>query len=110
MSQTLDEAGVKLSAGESIEYIITDASGKKDPQKARPLALYALDDGYDPKKYADLIFEAAETLLQPFGYTAEKLRDELTPSDKKRSRNNKEAAARRTAMKQSQRTLQMSFF
>ena len=73
VSQTLAEAGVTLAAGESIEYIITDASGKKDPQKAKPLALYALDDGYDAKKYAEFIFDAAETLLQPFGYTRKEL-------------------------------------
>ncbi|MDP1676746.1 MAG: DNA polymerase domain-containing protein [Bacteroidota bacterium] len=73
VSQTLAEAGVTLAAGESIEYIITDASGKKDPQKAKPLALYALDDGYDAKKYSEFIFDAAETLLQPFGYTRKEL-------------------------------------
>ncbi len=73
VSQTLAEAGVTLAAGESIEYIITDASGKKDPQKAKPLALYALDDGYDAKKYTEFIFDAAETLLQPFGYTRKEL-------------------------------------
>jgi len=73
VSQTLAEAGVTLAAGESIEYIITDASGKKDPQKAKPLALYALDDGYDAKKYGEFIFDAAETLLQPFGYTRKEL-------------------------------------
>jgi DNA polymerase elongation subunit (family B) len=73
VSQTLAEAGVTLAAGESIEYIITDASGKRDPQKAKPLALYALDDGYDAKKYSEFIFDAAETLLQPFGYTRKEL-------------------------------------
>jgi DNA polymerase-2 len=79
VSQTLAESGVQLSAGESVEYIITDASGKKDPQKAKPLALYALDDGYDIKKYSELICDAAETVLEPFGYTAEKLTAMIDP-------------------------------
>jgi DNA polymerase elongation subunit (family B) len=73
VSQTLAEAGVTLAAGESIEYIITDSSGKKDPQKAKPLALYSLDDGYDAKKYSEFVFDAAETLLQPFGYSRKEL-------------------------------------
>ncbi|HLP17190.1 MAG TPA: DNA polymerase domain-containing protein [Bacteroidota bacterium] len=74
VSQTLVEAGVKLSPGESIEYIITDASGKRDPRKASPLALYALDDGYDADKYADFVIEAVETMLEPLGYSKEKIR------------------------------------
>ncbi|MGE5313322.1 MAG: DNA polymerase domain-containing protein [Acidobacteriota bacterium] len=74
VSQTLVEAGVKLSPGESIEYIITDATGKRDPRKASPLALYALDDGYDADKYADFVIESVETMLEPLGYTKEKIR------------------------------------
>lgn len=77
VSQTLAEAGVHLMAGESIQYIITDASGKRDPMKAKPLALYALDDGYDAEKYSEMVLEAAETLLQPLGYSMEELKEEL---------------------------------
>lgn len=77
VSQTLAEAGVKLMAGESIQYIITDASGKRDPMKAKPLALYALDDGYDAEKYAEMVYEAAETLLEPLGISKEELKGEL---------------------------------
>ncbi|MCK9410264.1 MAG: hypothetical protein M0R68_14145, partial [Bacteroidetes bacterium] len=77
VSQTLAEAGVHLMAGESIQYIITDASGKKDQMKAKPLALYALDDGYDAEKYSEMVYEAAETLLEPLGYTKDELKAEL---------------------------------
>jgi DNA polymerase-2 len=77
VSQTLAEAGVHLMAGESIQYIITDASGRKDPMKAKPLALYALDDGYDAEKYSEMVYEAAETLLEPLGYTKEELKAQL---------------------------------
>jgi DNA polymerase-2 len=77
VSQTLAEAGVHLMAGESIQYIITDATGKRDPMKAKPLALYALDDGYDAEKYSEMVYEAAETLLEPLGYSKEELKAEL---------------------------------
>ena len=110
VSQTLDEAGVKLSAGESIEYIITDASGKKDPQKAKPLALYALHDGYDPQKYAEFLFDAAETLLQPFGYTAKKLYDELDPTARNHMRRKNDAAVRGARRSRTSHVRQMSFF
>ena len=77
VSQTLAEAGVHLMAGESIQYIITDSTGKKDPMKAKPLALYALDDGYDAEKYSDMVLEAAETLLEPLGYSKETIKEYL---------------------------------
>lgn len=86
VSQTLAESGVKLSPGESIQYIITDASGKRDPMKAKPLALYALDDGYDAIKYADMCFDAAQTLLQPFGYDIERMKEVLGFVKKKRKK------------------------
>jgi len=77
VSQTLADAGVHLMAGESIQYIITDSTGKKDPMKAKPLALYALDDGYDAEKYSEMVLEAAETLLEPLGYSRETLKEHL---------------------------------
>jgi DNA polymerase elongation subunit (family B) len=69
VSKLLKETGIYLSPGESIDYIILDASGKRKPEKAKPLALYAFEDGYDIEKYVDLALEAAETLLEPLGYT-----------------------------------------
>ncbi|MFA6470302.1 MAG: DNA polymerase domain-containing protein [Bacteroidota bacterium] len=88
VSQTLAEAGVHLMAGESVQYIITDSTGKKDPMKAKPLALYALDDGYDAEKYAEMVLEAAETLLEPLGYSMEELKEEcgmLSASEKRKA-------------------------
>jgi len=73
VAKALDEAGVHLAAGEMVEYIIVDASGKKKPAKAIPLALYAFEDGYDVDKYAEMTLKAIETLLLPFSYTMEKL-------------------------------------
>ncbi|MDD1769380.1 MAG: hypothetical protein LUQ55_05300, partial [Methanomassiliicoccales archaeon] len=58
-----------------IEYIILDHTGRKKPEKAKPLALYALEDGYDVEKYTEIILKAIETLLQPFGYDVERLKE-----------------------------------
>lgn len=73
VAKMVDAMGVHLSAGESIEFIILDQSGKKKPEKAKPLALYAFEDGYDIEKYTELALKAVETLLSPFGYDVEKL-------------------------------------
>jgi DNA polymerase-2 len=76
VAKMVEAMGVHLSAGESIEFIIIDQSGKKQPEKAKPLALYALEDGYDIEKYTELALKAVETLLLPFGYDMEKLKEE----------------------------------
>jgi DNA polymerase-2 len=76
-ARALEEAGVHLAAGETVEYIILDASGKQKPEKAKPLALYALEDGYDIEVYTTMALKAVETLLGPFGYDVERLKDPM---------------------------------
>jgi DNA polymerase elongation subunit (family B) len=76
-ARALEEAGIHLAAGEMVEYIILDATGKKTPEKAKPLALYSLDDGYDIDRYTAMALEAVATLLQPFGYSVERLHELL---------------------------------
>jgi DNA polymerase elongation subunit (family B) len=66
---------VHLAAGERIEYILIDQSGKCKPEKAKPLSLYAFEDGYDIEKYTELALKAAETLLLPIGWDVERLKD-----------------------------------
>ena len=86
VAQILDEAGIHLAAGEMIDYIIVDASGKRNPVKAKPVALYALDDGYDIEAYTELALKAVETLLLPFGYDCGKLRETFGIPDRRRKR------------------------
>ncbi len=89
VAKLVQDMGVSLAAGESIEFIILDQSGKKKPEKAKPLALYAFEDGYDIEQYTELTLKAAETLMFPFGYDVQALKDELgltPPVQKKASR------------------------
>jgi DNA polymerase elongation subunit (family B) len=90
-ARALEEAGVHLEPGESVEYVIVDASGKKRPAKAVPVALYAAEDGYDIEAYTDLSLKAVETLLLPFGYDTTRLREEFACAPPKKG-----ARARRT--------------
>jgi DNA polymerase elongation subunit (family B) len=86
VAKLVREMGVSLAAGESIEFIILDQSGKKKPEKAKPLALYAFEDGYDIEQYTELTLKAAETLLLPLGYDLEALKEEfglVPPAQKK---------------------------
>ncbi|HWP83356.1 MAG TPA: DNA polymerase domain-containing protein [Bacteroidota bacterium] len=86
VTKLVEEMGVHLAAGESIEFIIIDQSGKKKPEKAKPLALYAFEDGYDIEKYTELTLKAVETLLFPFGYDMERLMERFGIPSKKRKR------------------------
>jgi len=96
VAKLVQEMGVPLAAGESIEFIILDQSGKKRPEKAKPLALYAFEDGYDIEQYTEFTLKAAETLLFPFGYDVQTLKDELgltPPVQKKASRRGRQLHA-----------------
>lgn len=77
VAKALDEAGIKLQPGEMIEYIILDSTGKKKPERAKPLVLYSFDDGYDIERYSEMALKAVETLLLPFGFDVGKLREEF---------------------------------
>jgi len=77
VTKQIDQAGIHLMAGEAIQYIIIDQTGKKSPDKAKPLSLYSLEDGYDIEKYSEFLLIAVETLLQPFGYDEEALKREF---------------------------------
>jgi DNA polymerase-2 len=86
VAKMIEAMGVHLSAGESIEFIILDQSGKKKPEKAKPLALYAFEDGYDIEQYTEFALRAMETLLLPFGWDRERLKLEFGIQKIKRSR------------------------
>ena len=83
VSKLVESMGVHLSAGESIEFIILDQSGKHKPEKAKPLALYAFEDGYDIETYTEFALKAAATLLEPFGYSFEALEKHFDINQKK---------------------------
>jgi DNA polymerase-2 len=87
VARLVEVMGVHLAAGERIEFIIIDQSGKKKPEKAKPLALYAFEDGYDCIQYTELALKAIETIALPFGYDVETLTDfyKLKPEKKRKA-------------------------
>ena len=99
VSKLVESMGVHLSAGESIEFIILDQSGKHKPEKAKPLALYAFEDGYDVEIYTEFALKAAATLLEPFGYSFEALEKQFNINQKKP----------RSAARNAEATLELEF-
>lgn len=76
-ARMLARSGTRLHAGEAIKYIIMDADAKVLEDRVRPLALLGTDWTYDQDQYAELLIRAAETVLEPFGYTRDRLRKEV---------------------------------
>ncbi|MGH2453972.1 MAG: DNA polymerase domain-containing protein [bacterium] len=76
-ARAMAAAGVRLHPGEAIQYVITDADAKLVDERVRPLALLGADWAYDHERYAELLLRAAETVLEPFGYTVDRLREEV---------------------------------
>ena len=68
-------AGVDISAGQVIRYLITDAENRRANRRVRAAELIDRNTNYDVKKYLELLFGAAANMLSPFGYTAENIRD-----------------------------------
>jgi DNA polymerase-2 len=89
VANLIEEMGVHLAAGETIEFILIDQTGKKKPEKAKPLALYAFEDGYDIGYYTDLTLKAVESLLSPFGYTVDRLKELFLPPPLKSRKSSK---------------------
>jgi DNA polymerase-2 len=77
VTKALEEVGITLAPGESIEYILVDSTGRKKPQKAIPLALYSFDEGYDIEKYTEMALKAVETIVLPWGWDVERLSQRL---------------------------------
>ncbi len=84
VTKMLQRSGINLAPGESIEFIIVDQSGKNTQEKAKPLSLYAFEDGYDIEKYTELALKSAETILLPFGYDLEKLKSFCSVNQKEK--------------------------
>jgi len=89
VAQAIVAAGVSLQPGESIEFIITDQSGKYDPDKAKPLFMYKPEDGYDAEQYTKLVLDCAATLLHPLGWSKEPLEEEIAGVRKKKIKREK---------------------
>jgi DNA polymerase-2 len=67
VARQLTDAGVRLHAGESIQYIITDIKASKPNDRVRAVELFDAMCDYDVEKYAELLLRAIATILQPAG-------------------------------------------
>ncbi len=76
-ARTLERHGVTLHPGEAVQFIITDRRAKVPEDRVRPYALLGTDWSYDAEAYAEMLVRAAETVLELFGYSRDRLRREV---------------------------------
>src|SRR5439155_602844 len=77
LAGTLDRHGGHLHPGEAVQFIITSAGAKVPEDRVRPYALLGSDWHYDLEAYATLLLRAAATVLELFGYSEERLGEEV---------------------------------
>jgi DNA polymerase-2 len=76
-ARTLDRHGAHLHPGEAVQFVLTDAGAKVPEDRVRPFALLGTDWNYDTEAYATLLLRAAATILELFGYSETRLRQEV---------------------------------
>lgn len=76
-ARALDRHGARLHPGEAIQYIITDRAATLPDDRVRPYTLLGSDWSYDAEAYAEMLVRAGETVLELFGWTKDRLRDDL---------------------------------
>ncbi len=76
-ARTLDRHGAHLHPGEAVQFVITNAGAEVPEDRVRPYALLGSDWNYDTEAYATLLLRAAATILELFGYSEARLRQEV---------------------------------
>jgi len=73
-AKRLMKEGVEVSAGQTIQFLITNAESKRSFRRVLPAQLVKDKMRYDVGKYLELLLFSTQNILSPFGYTMDKLR------------------------------------
>ena len=67
--------GMKIHAGQTINYVLTQDKSRITHNRALPTELMDEGSGFDSERYVDLLLSSTANLLLPFGYDLARLRD-----------------------------------
>jgi DNA polymerase elongation subunit (family B) len=76
LKQLRDE-GIEVVPGQSVRYIVSDQKSKRYSDKVTLAEVFSEGNNYDVDFYVTQLLKATESLLIPFGYTVDRLRDVL---------------------------------
>lgn len=74
-AKQLMKEGVEISAGQTVQYLITNSESKNAYRRVKPAQLLNANVHYDTRKYLDLLLTSAANILSPFGYATNNLYD-----------------------------------
>jgi len=81
-AKQLVKEGIEISGGQTVRYSITDAENKRPGKRVKAAELIDADTRFDVKKYVDMLIVAGANILSSFGYTEERLKDEIVYGEK----------------------------
>jgi DNA polymerase I len=73
----LTQEGVTVHPGETIRYVVLNHDARDPSRRVRVLELLEGNEQYDKKEYLKFLLRTGASLLRSFGYTEEKLREEV---------------------------------
>ncbi|MDH5361903.1 MAG: hypothetical protein OEW84_01120 [Aigarchaeota archaeon] len=77
-ARQLMEEGLEVSAGQTIRYLIRDHKAEDPRRRVIAAQLLEEDTEYDAAIYSEMLLDSAASVLAPFGYEKEKLRQILS--------------------------------
>jgi DNA polymerase I len=80
-AKQLAKEGVEVSAGQTVQYLITNSESKSMPTRVKPALLLDTKVHYDSKKYLYLLLSSAANILSQFGYTLDVLYDKCVQAE-----------------------------
>jgi DNA polymerase elongation subunit (family B) len=76
-AEQLLKKGVKVPAGKNIRFLFTSAENKQYNRRVRAEELTEDRTNADVKKYLQLLYSAASTILSTFGYSTKEIYDSI---------------------------------
>jgi DNA polymerase elongation subunit (family B) len=73
--------GITIQPGQSIRYVLTDHASKSYMKRVKIAQLVDESTQYDRGKYFEFLLRAAESMLLPFGYTKDVLKNSTRSKD-----------------------------
>ncbi|UCD96935.1 MAG: hypothetical protein JSV35_02470, partial [Candidatus Bathyarchaeota archaeon] len=77
-AKQLRRAGIEAHAGKTVRFIYTDVANRRYERRVRAEALIETGTNADVKKYVLLLYSAAFNILNPFGYSVDRIREIVT--------------------------------
>lgn len=70
-------AGVRVQPGQTVQFLIRNSGSAIPQNRVRAAQLLEPEPKIDREKYLEILLEAGESLLRPFGYDAERIHDKF---------------------------------